>query len=77
MERRKRVGLSQGFREYLRADANKSQLCLALGISRPTLVRWTARRPEELSRMDRAEAISRLTGLAAADLFDIEQNETN
>jgi len=73
MELRKRVGLSSGFRKYLRADANKSRLCLSLGISRTTLARWTASSPEELSRMDRAAVASRLTGMPVESLFEMEE----
>ncbi|MDV3774548.1 hypothetical protein CMU14_15855 [Elizabethkingia anophelis] len=64
--------LSKKFKEWLKPDAKKSELCMGLKISRSTLSRWLAKSPENLSRLDRVEIIKRLSGLSQEEMFEAE-----
>ncbi|MDV3854092.1 hypothetical protein CMT56_15475 [Elizabethkingia anophelis] len=62
--------LSKKFKEWLKPDAKKSELCMELNISRSTLSRWLAKAPENLSRLDRVEIIKGLSGLSQEEMFE-------
>ncbi|HAY3591728.1 hypothetical protein CMT22_00030 [Elizabethkingia anophelis] len=62
--------LSKKFKEWLKPDAKKSELCMELNISRSTLARWISKSPENLSRLDRVEIIKGLSGLSQEEMFE-------
>ncbi|AIL44395.1 hypothetical protein KRE40_12275 [Elizabethkingia meningoseptica] len=62
--------LSKKFKEWLKPDAKKSELCMELNISRSTLSRWISKSPENLSRLDRVEIIKGLSGLSQEEMFE-------
>ncbi|ATC35601.1 MULTISPECIES: hypothetical protein [Elizabethkingia] len=64
--------LSKKFKEWLKPDAKKSELCMELNISRSTLSRWISKSPENLSRLDRVEIIKGLSGLSQEEMFEAE-----
>ncbi|MDV2442563.1 hypothetical protein CMV00_01955 [Elizabethkingia anophelis] len=64
--------LSKKFKEWLKPDAKKSELCMELNISRSTLSRWISKSPENLSRLDRVEIIKNLSGISQEDMFEKE-----
>ncbi|MCT4237846.1 hypothetical protein HZP42_15795 [Elizabethkingia anophelis] len=69
--------LSKKFKEWLRPDAKKSELCLELNISRATLSRWMSKSPENLSRLDRVQVIKEMSGLTQEELFESEEIVTS
>ncbi|MCT3788679.1 hypothetical protein HZQ67_15035 [Elizabethkingia anophelis] len=69
--------LSKKFKEWLKPDAKKSELCMELNISRSTLSRWISKSPENLSRLDRVEIIKGLSGLTQEELFESEEIVTS
>ncbi|CAA7197508.1 helix-turn-helix domain-containing protein [Chryseobacterium potabilaquae] len=62
--------LSKKLKEWLKPDDKKSELSMALKISRSTLSRWMNKTPENLSRLDRIEKIKELSGLSQEDMFE-------
>jgi len=65
--------LSKKFKEWLKPDAKKSELCMGLKISRSTLSRWISKSPENFSRLDRVEIIKEMSGLAQEEMFESEK----
>lgn len=64
--------ISQEFRKRLAPDAKKSELCLALDISRSTLNRWMSKENEKFGRLDLLPKISKVLEITQEEMFEKE-----
>ena len=62
--------ITKQFRQSLAPDSKKSELCLAIDISRSTLIRWMSKENEKFMNINLIPKISKVTGLTQEEMFE-------
>lgn len=68
--------LSKEFNKRIKPDVKKSELCIELGISRATLMRWLTKQNEKFAHLEVIKGITNVLGLVQDEIFELEKSET-
>lgn len=68
--------ISKEFKKRIKPDLKKSELCIELQISRPTLNRWLTNQNEKFGHLEIIRGITKVLGLVQDEIFELEKEST-